>query len=110
MSKTNAAQANPIAHIAERHDDARRFAAEQERGKVWKTLPGARSVGFMDLRNCMCRWPISDADNSGATFYCGSPCPPEASYCEPHRQIAFVPNRARVAAPRVATAISARPV
>jgi hypothetical protein len=95
QSKNPPEQTNALAKLADRHDDARRFAAEQDKGKTWKTLPGARSVGFMELRGCMCRWPISDPQHGEAVRYCGSPCPVESSYCESHRAIAFAPNRAR---------------
>jgi hypothetical protein len=101
MSRTATPTEQPstITRLADRHDDARRFAAEQDKGKTWKTLPGATSVGFMELRGCMCRWPISDPQHEGAIRYCGAARPSETSYCEAHRKIAFAPNRVRGAAP-----------
>ena len=96
MTETAKRAAHSALTIFEKRvDDAQQFMAEQGRANAWMSLPGTRSVGFMDLRGCNCRWPVNDLKHDGAVRYCGATCAPEASYCVSHQQIAFAPSKRR---------------
>lgn len=96
MSQTAKSQTAPALSVLEqREDDARQFLSVQARSQVWASLPGTRSIGFMDLRSCACRWPVNDPAFDGAVRYCGAVCAPEASYCDAHQGIAFAPAKRR---------------
>lgn len=47
-------------------------------------------VTIMDLRECMCRWPIGDPGSSEFRF-CGSRANSGSSYCTYHSQLAYQP-------------------
>ena len=97
MSKDTQVREQPatVARLEARHEDARQFAAEQARASAWKALPGSKTVGFMDLRGCMCRWPVSDPAHATTVRYCGDWCSAEVSYCETHRRIAVTSHGSR---------------
>jgi len=57
-------------------------------------------VTIMDLRECMCRWPLGDPGTADFRF-CGSRANPGSSYCSYHAQLAYQPatdRRRRTAA------------
>ena len=96
MNETAKRAIQPATAIFEKRvDDARQFMVEQGRANAWLSLPGTRSVGFMDLRSCNCRWPVNDPKHDGSVRYCGADCAPENSYCVAHQQIAFAPAKRR---------------
>jgi hypothetical protein len=45
-------------------------------------------VKFMELRSCMCRWPIGDPRHVETFRFCGCACPFDAAYCKKHDAIA----------------------
>lgn len=45
-------------------------------------------VDLLDLKECMCRWPLGDPQSEGFAF-CGRPKTGGASYCEHHAGIAY---------------------
>ena len=47
-------------------------------------------VTIMELRECMCRWPIGDPSREEFRF-CGSRTAPGVSYCTHHTSIAYQP-------------------
>jgi hypothetical protein len=89
---------SPTDVLAERRLEASRFAREQIKADAWTSLEGTKPVGIMELRGCMCRWPIN-AEQDGATRYCGSPSATEYGYCAAHRKIAHSPARVRAPMP-----------
>jgi GcrA cell cycle regulator len=57
-------------------------------------------VTIMDLRECMCRWPLGDPGSSDFRF-CGTRANSGSSYCTYHAQLAYQPasdRRRRTAA------------
>lgn len=57
-------------------------------------IPTALRVDLLDLRECMCRWPIGDPKDD-AFHFCGRRTEDGISYCGHHARIAF-----RTSAPR----------
>jgi len=53
-------------------------------------IPPVLRVDLLDLKECMCRWPIGDPQDDGFHF-CGRPKSAGISYCEHHAQVAFQP-------------------
>ncbi|GGE30355.1 hypothetical protein GCM10007276_04450 [Agaricicola taiwanensis] len=45
-------------------------------------------VTIMELRECMCRWPLGDPSRSDFRF-CGSKTNPGAPYCDYHARMAY---------------------
>jgi len=80
--------------LAQRQDAASDFIGAQAVSAKWMTLAGSQPVGFMKLRNGMCRWPIGDPQQFDAFRFCGANCQPTDSYCEPHKQMAYAPSKA----------------
>jgi hypothetical protein len=99
MKKSQVTEGMIIALVSARQRDiaARQSASDNARGDNWKALPGFATLGFMDLRAGVCRWPITASEGADSYRYCGLPCAPEGSYCETHRAIASIPIRPRAA-------------
>jgi len=57
-------------------------------------IPPALRVDLLDLRSCMCRWPIGDPQEANFHF-CGRNKAPGFSYCDFHLRLAFQPARRR---------------
>ena len=91
-------KSSPTDVLAERRAEASRFAREQIKADAWSQLEGTKPVGIMELRSCMCRWPIN-GEQDGAMRYCGSPSATEYGYCADHRKIAHSPMRVRAPMP-----------
>jgi GcrA cell cycle regulator len=56
-----------------------------------------RRVGFEEIRELDCRWPLGDPLNEGFA-YCGLPPAPGRSYCAGHCRMAYQPPKANRAA------------
>jgi hypothetical protein len=99
MKKKEDADPQAVAPVSAKQRDlvARQSASDNARGDNWKALPGFATVGFMELREGVCRWPITALDDGDSCRYCGRLCAPEGSYCETHKAIASVPIRPRAA-------------
>jgi GcrA cell cycle regulator len=52
--------------------------------------PPAERVSLLELKECMCRWPVGDPMEEGFHF-CGRKKSTGASYCEHHAAIAYNP-------------------
>lgn len=113
MKKAEQAEAQVVALLSARQRDvaARQSVSEDARGDNWKALPGFATVGFMELRDGVCRWPINTLNGAASYRYCGRRCAHEGSYCETHRTIASVairprsaPHRRDASAPAIAIA------
>ncbi len=50
------------------------------------TIPTALRVNLLDLKECMCRWPIGDPQSRDFHF-CGRQKTAGSSYCEHHARI-----------------------
>jgi hypothetical protein len=81
--------------IQTRQDAARHYIGGQELSNNWKPLLASVPVRFMELRNGMCRRPIGDPHNLATFRFCGCPRSSKAIYCDAHKTLAFVPNRAK---------------
>lgn len=57
-------------------------------------IPQALRVDLLDLRGCMCRWPIGDPKDESFHF-CGRQKEDGISYCGHHARIAFQPDAPR---------------
>jgi GcrA cell cycle regulator len=57
-------------------------------------VPAALRVDLLDLRECMCRWPIGDPQDESFHF-CGRQKAVGISYCGHHAQVAFQPAARR---------------
>ena len=53
-------------------------------------IPPVLRVNLLDLKECMCRWPIGDPQSDDFHF-CGRHKASGGSYCEHHARIAFQP-------------------
>ena len=53
-------------------------------------VPAALRVDLLDLRECMCRWPIGDPQDESFHF-CGRQKAAGISYCHHHARLAFQP-------------------
>jgi len=51
-------------------------------------------IDLLDLRECMCRWPIGDPQDDSFHF-CGQPKVSGISYCDHHAKVAFQPAARR---------------
>lgn len=58
-------------------------------------------VTIMELRECMCRWPIGDPGREDFRF-CGARSNPGNSYCDHHSTLAYQPSNERRRERRVA--------
>jgi GcrA cell cycle regulator len=54
------------------------------------SMPSALRVHLLDLRECMCRWPIGDPQDDSFHF-CGRDKLAGISYCGDHARVAFQP-------------------
>lgn len=61
---------------------------------AWNVQPALR-VDLLDLRDCMCRWPIGDPKDESFHF-CGRDKAARISYCEGHARVAFRPSTGAV--------------
>lgn len=57
-------------------------------------IPTALRVDLLDLKECMCRWPVGDPQDENFHF-CGRPKAAGVSYCEHHARMAFQPAARR---------------
>ena len=57
-------------------------------------IPMALRVDLLDLRDCMCRWPIGDPQEESFHF-CGREKASGVSYCAHHARVAFQPAMRR---------------
>jgi GcrA cell cycle regulator len=57
-------------------------------------IPPALRVDLLDLKECMCRWPIGDPQDENFHF-CGRTKAAGISYCEHHARVAFQPAARR---------------
>ncbi len=59
-------------------------------------IPAALRIDLLDLKECMCRWPIGDPQDENFHF-CGRQKTTGVSYCEHHARVAFqaAPRRRR---------------
>ena len=57
-------------------------------------VPAVLRVDLLDLRECMCRWPIGDPQDESFHF-CGRNKGNGISYCDHHAQVAFQPASRR---------------
>ena len=73
---------------------------DRKRRDSFQPLAETVPVKFIDLRLNMCRWPIGDPQHFEALRFCGSSCPPDASYCKTHAAMAHAPNRPLMARTR----------
>ena len=64
-------------------------------GIVRRRSPSRSRSDLMELRPCMCRWPIGDPQHFATFRFCGSGCPSGAVYCKTHDAKAHAPNRPR---------------
>lgn len=56
--------------------------------------PLLAGVNLLELKECMCRWPVGDPQDD--TFhFCGERCAPGLPYCEKHAHVAFQPLQRR---------------
>jgi GcrA cell cycle regulator len=55
------------------------------------TIPAPLRVKLLDLKECMCRWPIGDPKSADFHF-CGRQKATGSSFCEHHSRIAFRPT------------------
>lgn len=95
MTKTNESPGPAVFKdlLAQRQDAASDFIGAQAVSAKWMLLDGSQPVGFMKLRNGMCRWPIGDPAQFDAFRFCGADCQATDSYCEPHKQMAYTPSK-----------------
>lgn len=57
-------------------------------------IPAALRIDLLDLRECMCRWPIGDPKEESFHF-CGRAKADLISYCDAHARIAYAPSARR---------------
>ena len=57
-------------------------------------IPAALRVDLLDLKECMCRWPVGDPQDESFHF-CGRQKSHGVSYCEHHARMAYQPVQAR---------------
>lgn len=53
-------------------------------------IPAALRIDLLDLKECMCRWPVGDPKGENFHF-CGRQKSDGVSYCEHHTRLAFRP-------------------
>lgn len=99
-NENGAAPASAVVSPADRAAAARQSYDEKARSDHWNALPGEPTIGFMELRIGVCRWPINAAHDEEALRYCGCRCEAALSYCKAHAKIAYMPSRPRLAASR----------
>jgi GcrA cell cycle regulator len=66
-------------------------AAPKQPPVIELTVPAPLRVNLLDLKECMCRWPIGDPHSSGFHF-CGRQKAASGSYCEHHARIGTQPG------------------
>jgi GcrA cell cycle regulator len=57
-------------------------------------IPAALRIDLLDLKECMCRWPVGDPQDENFHF-CGRQKSHGVSYCEHHARVAFQPAARR---------------
>lgn len=72
---------------AQREEDIRRV--EERKQEAMAKRPG---IGFMEMRDGLCRFPISKETSFDKFRACGCPCSLTKPYCEGHMQIASRPS------------------
>jgi hypothetical protein len=74
---------------------ALQIIVDRTRRNISTPLAESVPIKLMELRPCMCRWPIGDPQHFATFRFCGSGCPSGAVYCKTHDAKAHALNRPR---------------